>query len=284
MKNIPPFRGLLLLLGSLLIPASALGAGGELLDEPASTLEVQYRLYAGGIPLGQVDFNARMRGDSYTAASTLDTVGLASAVWKAHLEGTSYGTFADGTLHPASYEAFSIHAATNNQRQQVTLAYTGGIPAVTPNPPYTDNITVEDEFTKDTFDPIGAIVYAINSHDTHLDSPCELSAPVFDGRRSYRISTDMVRRTDVNMDSGLYRGPVDICEIEFEPVAGADQQVFEDGSIPDTFMWVTSVQSTADPSRRYLLPLRIWAETDYGIVVVLLTALRLDGVAVTSLN
>jgi hypothetical protein len=284
MTKVLQLRASIIALITALVPLTAFAAGGEMPDEPASTIDLEYRLYAGGIPLGQVDFNARIRADSYSAASTLDTVGLASAVWKAHLEGTSYGTFLDGNVRPTTYEAFSMHSATDNQRRQVTLSYTNGLPAVTTTPPYSNPIILEDRYMQDTFDPIGAIVFATNSYAAHTASPCELSAPVFDGRRSYRMSLDMVRRTNVNMDNGLYRGPVDICQIEFEPVAGADQQVFEGGNIPDTFMWVTSVQSTADPSRRFLLPLRIWAETDYGVVVVLLTGISVDGVQKTSLN
>jgi hypothetical protein len=280
----PAMRLLALALAIGLASSTALAAGGELLDEPSSTIELEYRIYAGGIPLGQVEFNARLRGDSYTASSTLETVGLASAVWKAELEATSYGTIGSDTLHPANYDAFSIHSATRFERQQVTLAYTNGVPSVTPNPPYRDSITVEDEYTMNTFDPVSALVFATTSYRQYAADPCGLTAPVFDGRRSYRIALDMVRRANVNMDSGLYNGPVDICELKFQPVAGADQLVFEDGNVPDVFAWIASAQSTADPQRRYLMPLRIWAETDYGIVVILLTGVHIDGAEITRLN
>ena len=34
-----------------------------------------------------------------------------------------------------------------------------------------------------------------------------------------------------------------------------------------------------DPKRTYLLPVRVWAETDYGIVVALASQVKLDGQA-----
>jgi len=282
--NVAPVRAFLLCLFALSLPFPALAAGGEVPEEPASTVELEYRLYIGGIPLGRVDFNARLRGDSYSAASSLETVGIANAVWKAQLEATSFGTLTGGNLNPANYDAFSVHAATRWQRQQVTLAYTDGVPSVTPNPPYRDTVDVSDDDKRDTLDPVSALVFATSSAAAFHADPCGLTAPVFDGRRAYRISLDMSRRTNVNMDNGLYSGPVDICELKFEPIAGADQEVFEDGNIPDVFMWVASVQSTADPSRRYLMPLRIWAETDFGVAVVLLSRVVLDGVEKASLN
>lgn len=275
-------------IGFLLIafwPANAaLAAGGEIIDEPASTLELGYRLYAGGIPLGQVDFSARIRGDSYTAASTLETVGVANALWEARLEATSFGSFRDQDLLPANYDAFSIHAATNGNRQQVTLAYTDGLPTVTPNPAYTNPIILEDDKKQDTLDPVSALVRAVTSYEAHTEEPCAVLAPVFDGRRRYTVTLDYVRSRNVSMDNGLYSGEVQICELEYDPVAGASQRVFEGDNVPDIFLWVTTIQSTADPERHYVLPLRLWAETDFGIIVSLLTSIRLDGAEQTGLN
>jgi hypothetical protein len=265
------------------VPA-AFAAGGEIADEPASTLELEYRLYAGGIPLGRVDLNARVRGDSYTAASTLETVGIANALWEARLEATSFGVLGTGDLTPASYDAFSTHAATDWKRQQVTLSYVDDVPTVTPNPPYTRPVEMADDDKRNTMDPVSALVFFVTSHEQNAAEPCGLAAPIFDGRRRYDISLDFVRNTDVNMDNGLYQGPVDICRLNYERVAGPRQRVFEGEDVPELQGWVTSLQSTADPARNYLLPLRLWVETDYGMIVALLESVHLDGTRITSID
>jgi hypothetical protein len=272
------------LLSAIVFPGSVYAAGGEIADDPSSTLELEYSLYAGGIPLGRVDLNARIRGDSYTAASTLETVGVASALWEAKLEATSYGVLAGRDLSPANYDAFSIHAATNWRRQQVTLSYINDVPTVTPNPPYSRPIEMADDDKRDTLDPVSALVFFTTSFEANEENPCGLMAPVFDGRRRYNVSLDFVRNTNVNMDNGLYNGEAEVCKLEYERVAGPRQRVFEGDDVPEVFGWITSLQSTADPARTYLLPLRLWVETDYGMIVALLTSIRLDGTNLTKIN
>lgn len=265
-------------------PTAVLAAGGEMLDEPASTLEFEYRLYAGGIPLGQVDFSARFRADSYTAASTLETVGIANALWQAKLEATSYGTFRELDLLPTNYDAFSIHAATNGGRQRVTLSYSDGLPTALPDPPYRRPAIVEADKRLNTLDPVSALVFAVTRYKAHSENPCEIIAPIYDGQRRYNISLDFVRARDVTMDNGLYSGEVQVCKLGYESLAGAEQIVFEGENVPDVFLWVATVQSPTDRDQNYVLPLRLWAETDFGVIVALLTGARLDGVEQTGLN
>ncbi len=282
--NLTPARIFGLAMISLWPNIAAHAAGGEIVDEPASTLELVYRLYAGGIPLGQIDFLARLRGDSYTAASTLETVGVANALWAAKLEATSYGALRELDLLPTNYDAFSIHAATNGIRQQVTLAYTDGLPTVTPNPAYREPIILDNHEMQDTLDPVSALVLAVTRYKAHSEKPCAVSVPVFDGRRRYTVTLDFVRNRDIAMDNGLYSGEVQICSLAYKAIAGASQHVFEGEDVPEIFVWVTTIQSATDPERQYVLPLRLWTETDFGIIVALLTTVRLDGADQTGLN
>jgi len=63
-------------------------------------------------------------------------------------------------------------------------------------------------------------------------------------------------------------------------VAGYQQTLVEQGKkLPDILAWVAPVQSTADPNRHYMLPLRIWADTEFGQVVALANEATLDGAA-----
>lgn len=78
----------------LSIAPPAFGAGGEAPDEngtPASTLDLSYDLYVGGISLGKVAMSARFQGNDYKAISSLETKGIVNAFWKAKIETASSG-------------------------------------------------------------------------------------------------------------------------------------------------------------------------------------------------
>jgi hypothetical protein len=103
---------------------------------------------------------------------------------------------------------------------------------------------------------------------------------VFDGRRRYDVAFSFVKKIDVHMDNGLYSGPALVCQIHYNQIAGYQQSVIDQNKkFPKMYAWVVAAKSSADPKRTYLLPVRVWAETDYGIVVALASQVRLDGQA-----
>ena len=87
------------------------------------------------------------------------------------------------------------------------------------------------------------------------------------------------------MDNGVYRGPVSVCQVRYNQIAGYQQTLVEQGKkLPAMFAWVTPMRSKLDPSRQFMLPLRVWAETEYGIVVALASSARVDGEALAAQN
>jgi hypothetical protein len=115
------------------------------------------------------------------------------------------------------------------------------------------------------------------SADSDKAKPCSEAISVYDARRRYDVNLKFVRSTDVAMDNGLYKGPVEVCRATYRPLAGPKQRVLENGDIPTLFVWMTSFPSPSDPKRRYLIPLRIWVETDLGLGVAVASKVTLDG-------
>ncbi len=94
------------------------------------------------------------------------------------------------------------------------------------------------------------------------------------------MAFSFVKKIDVRMDNGLYSGPALVCEIHYKQIAGYQQSVIDQNKkLPKMYAWVVAAKSSADPKRTYLLPVRVWAETDYGIVVALASQVKLDGQA-----
>ena len=269
-----------LILAALAVSPPVFGAGGETVDRttPASTLELSYSLYVGGIPLGKVAMSARFQGTDYKAISTLETTGIVNAFWQSKIEAASNGLVDQGDVRPTLYDSHSRNR--KDERRQVTLTFgPEGPKSLYSDPPYPETrYTVSEEQQRNTLDPLSAAVFLTNSVNAANAKPCEATAPVFDGRRRYDVSLSFVRKTNVRMDNGLYSGPVSVCAVRYKQIAGYQQTLVDQGKkLPEMFAWVTPVRSQQDPSRQYMLPLRVWAETEYGMVVALASAVKVDG-------
>lgn len=276
-----------LVLATLTLPLPVMGAGGETVDRdtPTSTLELSYDLYVGGIALGKVAMSARFQGTDYKAISTLETSGIVNAFWQSKIEAASNGLVQEGDVRPALYDSFSRNR--RDERRQVTLTFgPEGPESLFSDPPYPETrYKVSEEQQRRTLDPLSAAIFLTSSVNADNAKPCEAVAPVFDGRRRYDVALSFLRTTDVRMDNGLYRGPVSVCQVRYSQIAGYQQTLVEQGKkLPPMFAWVTPVRSTLDPSRQFMLPLRVWAETEYGIVVALASSAKVDGSALATQN
>ena len=272
------------LLGVLLSVTSAPGpahaAGGEMLESsgPSSTLDLTWSLYVGGVSMGTAAMTARLEGDSYRANARLETLGVVNRFWQSKIETASHGRILPDRVQPAVYDSFATRRS--GRRQEVTLRFDADGPAsLTANPSYDeDRYPVSPEHKRHALDPLSSVLFLTTSYRANEQKPCGVVAPVFDGRRRYDIAFSFLRRANVKMDNGLYSGPALVCEVEYRQVAGYQQRIVERGmKMPKIFAWVAAVPSTSDPSRRYMIPVRLWAETDFGLITAVASQIRIDG-------
>ena len=280
MKTVfPGICGVLLAGFAAIAPATA--AGGEDVDRsgaPASTFDISYELYVCGVPLGKVAMSARLQGKDYKATSTLETLGIVSTFWQSKIETDASGTLTGGAVHPSLYDSFSQYR--REDRRQVTLSFKPDGPvSISSNPPYPETrYPVPDAEQRKALDPLSGAMMLIAGAGSNGGAPCKANAPIFDGRRRYDVGFDFVRNLNIRMSNGLYSGPGVMCQVHYNQVAGYQQTLVDQGKkLPPIYAWVASIRSTADPSRQYMLPMRIWAETEFGLVVALATQATLDG-------
>jgi hypothetical protein len=264
-----------------------LAVGGEAADKDglSSTLDLSYDLYVGGISLGKVSMSARFQGEDYKALSTLETKGIVSAFWQAKIEASSSGQVAGGRVQPALYDSFSQNRFV--QRRHATLTFSPeGPKTLQSDPPYDENrYPVSEEQRRRTLDPLSAAIFLTSSSTAKQAKPCEATAPIYDGRRRYDVVFNYMKKTDVHMDNGLYSGPAMVCQVHYNQIAGYQQSVLEQNKrFPKMYAWVVSARSSTDPNRNYMVPVRVWAETEYGIVVALASQAKVDGQALTRTN
>lgn len=269
----------LLVLAFLGAPLPAFAAGGATAPtQPASKLQVAMTVYAGGITMGKADMDATIRGDAYQVVSNLQTSGIVNAFWQAEIQATSSGKLTDKTFAPALYDSFNTRQVVG-RKQQVSLSYEGeNPPRLYADPPYsTSGFEVKPQDAKGTLDPLSAMTLIASGVGARDGNPCAITLPVFDGRRRYDVAMTKVRDIDIKMDNGLYQGKAVLCDVRYRPVAGFRQRLLANSEpFPVIRAWVARFPSSV-AGRDYTVPLRVWAETKYGVIAVLATALKVDG-------
>jgi hypothetical protein len=259
-------------------PALAAGGSGALGQAaPASQLQMAMTIYAGGITLGKMDMDAAIRGADYHVVSHLNTSGVVNAFWQAEIQATSSGKISAKGLAPGLYDSFDTGHA--GKKQEVSLTYeSGNPPRLYADPVYsTTGYEVKPDDARATLDPLSAVMFIASGVGAKDGNPCALTAPVFDGRRRYDIEMSKARDIAVKMDNGLYQGKAVRCDIKYRQIAGYRPRVLKSNeAFPAIHAWIASFPS-AVTGRDYTLPLRVWADTKYGVIAVLADSIRVDG-------
>jgi hypothetical protein len=269
-----------LALTTLLAATPAFAAGGAGADapaQPASQLQVAVTLYAGGITMGKMDLDATLRGADYHVVSNMQTSGVVNAFWQAEIQATASGKLGGKSFRPGLYDSYDTGHA--GKRQQVSLTFDdAGAPRLYADPAYaTTGFEVKSEDTKDTLDPLSAVTLIFSGVAATGGNPCAVTAPVFDGRRRYDIVLSKIRDVDIHMDNGLYQGKGVECEVRYRQLAGFRPNVLKAReSFPLIHAWFASFPS-AVAGREYTVPVRVWADTKYGVLAMLATAIKVDG-------
>jgi hypothetical protein len=253
------------------------GAGADQGQQPSSGLQMAMTIYAGGITLGKVDMDAKIVGDKYHVVSNLETRGVVNAFWQSVIQASSSGKIESHLLQPALYDSF--YTGHTEKHQEVSLSYEDGTPVrLYANPPYsTTGYEVKPEDKKSTFDPLSAVIFIASGVGAKADNPCSVLAPVYDGRRRYNIELRKVKDITVQMDNGLYKGPAILCEIKYKQISGYKPRVLKETNFPLINAWVATFPSSI-PGHSFAVPLRVWAQSQYGVIAAVTTAFKVDGV------
>jgi hypothetical protein len=252
------------------------GAGGEAPILPASRLEVAMTLYAGGITMGHMDLDTTLRGGEYHTVSNLQTSGVINTFWQSEIQATSSGKLGAKNFLPGLYDSFYTGRA--GKKQEVSLTYENGAPPrLYADPVYSSTgFEVKPEDTKNTLDPLSAVTLIFSGLSADAGNPCAVTAPIFDGRRRYDIEITKVKDVDIRLDSGLYQGKAVQCDLRYHQIAGFRPRVLkENEKFPLIHAWFVTLPSQV--GHNYAVPVRIWAETKYGVLAILASQVKVDG-------
>ena len=217
------------------------------------------------------------RGTDYRSVSNFQTSGVVNAFWQAEIQATSSGKVGAKALEPGLYDSFDINRT--GKKQQVSLSYDNGAPKLYADPVYsTTGFEVKADDQKNTLDPLSALTFIV-SGAADANNPCALTAPVFDGRRRYNIEMNKVKDTDIKMDNGLYAGKAMLCQIKYHALGGMRPGVLRKSneSFPIINAWIVTYPGAQ--GRSYGVPIRVWADTQYGQLSIVADSIKIDGQA-----
>jgi len=185
-------------------------------------LDASYTISFARIPVGEITATV-VFGDSEYAISARARAGGVMKILSVDGEGsfttTTRGTIKDG--HPVPTN-FTSKIVSNTGNSDVTMVLDEGSVrelAATP-PPSQDRVPVTAANRRGIVDPLTALLFsAAASGETLSKDACRRTLPIFDGHQRYDLKLAFKRMDKVTAEKG-YAGPVAVCSISYEPIAG----------------------------------------------------------------
>jgi Protein of unknown function (DUF3108) len=169
--------------------------------------------------VGDITANFAFGDSDYTISAR----GHAGGVMKLLVDGegsfTTHGTIKHG--HPVP-TTFTSEIVSNAETSDVTMVLDEGSVkelAASP-PPGWDRVPVTETNRQGVVDPLTAMLFSAATAGEGLSQEaCRHTLPIFDGRQRYDLKLSFKRMDKVTAEKG-YAGPVVVCSVGYEPIAG----------------------------------------------------------------
>ena len=215
-------NGSALLLGATLSIALSGGAAAQLVD---SKVQATYHIKYNGIELGKLYFKSTVKGRSYVMESnTKLSVPLLGSIFKSlSWRGVTRtnGSVRNSKPHPDNY----YFAFSNGKKAgKVNMTFSGNrvsrVVSVPNKKLSREYVQVKNAHLKRVMDPMSAIMLISRKGKSHRTA-CANTIPIYDGKQRFNLKLSYKRSIRVNRNqSGGYAGPVIICRVRYQPIAG----------------------------------------------------------------
>ena len=206
----------------ILAAGSALALMTAVLGDSAraeTNLDASYTISFARIRVGDITATIAF-GDSEYAISAN---GRAGGVIKVLLDGegsfTTRGTITDG--HPVPTN-FTSKIVSNTEISHVTMVLDeGSVKELAAAPlPSSGRVPVTEANRQVIVDPLTAMLFSAAAAGEGLSpEACRQTLPIFDGHHRYDLKLRFKRMDEVTAERG-YAGPVIVCSVGYEPIAG----------------------------------------------------------------
>lgn len=184
------------------------------------TLEASYTISVAHVPIGSVTASVDIGNGEYTISASGRASGLMRVLASGEGTLTSHGDFKDGRPAPTSFTSTTI---SDDDTLDVKMTIEdGSVKELTasPPPPSPARVELTEAHRQGIVDPLTALlVPAAAGGDGLSQDTCQRTLPIFDGRRRFDLKLAFKRMDKAKADKG-YSGPVVVCSLTFQPIAG----------------------------------------------------------------
>jgi hypothetical protein len=218
-----PVRSAAFAASAVLLVATAIGGGDQALAQ--GKLDASYTITFARIPVGNIATVLELGAGDYMISSTGHAGGVIRSLVSGEAAFAARGAVKDGRAVPAG---FTSRIAAADENVDVTMVINDGTVeklTVVP-PPGSDRVPVTDADRRGIVDPLSAFLIpraaattaGAAGADPSADA-CQRTLPIFDGLQRYDLKLAYKRMDKVAAEKG-YAGPVVVCSIAYQPIAG----------------------------------------------------------------
>jgi hypothetical protein len=182
-------------------------------------LDASYTISFAHIRVGDIAATG-VFGESEYAISAR---GRAGGIMKVLVDGeasfSTHGTIKDGYPAPTT---FTSKIVSDAETSDVTMVLDEGSvkELAAAAPPKSDRVQVTQANRQGIVDPLTAMLFSAAAAGEGLSQDvCRHTLPIFDGQQRYDLKLAFKRMDKVTAEKG-YAGPVVVCSVSYEPIAG----------------------------------------------------------------
>jgi hypothetical protein len=190
-------------------------------------LTARYVLSLAAITIGGGDWKVEIGKDRYIAKSDGELLGIWRVILGSNIAAVTHGSISQGRLIPANYVA---NFAWDDEIEDVKMQFRNGAVSeleVKPTiPSGGDRIPIMPARLQGVIDPLTAgLIQMPGTRDLLAPAVCQRTLPIFDGSQRYDLALSFKRMENISTEKG-YQGPVVVCAMAYQPVAGYSPSSF----------------------------------------------------------
>jgi hypothetical protein len=182
-------------------------------------LDASYTISFARIPVGEITATAVFGQSEYTISARARAGGVMKVLLvDGEASFTTRGTIKDGHPEPTN---FTSKIVSNAETSDVTMVLDeGNVRELVGAPPGLDRVPVTAANRRGIVDPLTAVLSSAGgTGETLSQEACRRTLPIFDGHQRYDLKLAFKRMDKMTAEKG-YAGPVVVCSVNYEPIAG----------------------------------------------------------------
>jgi len=184
-------------------------------------LDASYTISFARIPVGEITATAVFGQNEYAISARARAGGVLKALLvDGEASLSTQGTIKDDYPVPTTFTSKIVSSAESSD---VTMALDegGNVKDLTPTPPpSSDRVPVTNSNRQGIVDPLSALLFSATAAGEGLSQEaCRRTLPIFDGHQRYDLKLAFKRMDKMTAEKG-YAGPVVVCSLSYEPIAG----------------------------------------------------------------